>query len=148
MDLFIKIDENNVPQQHPVLKENLKKAFPTLNFDSDTPPIGWAKFERVSMLDIGPYQKIDDSIGTDIKGLEYKLIDGVVKDVWHILDLTDEEKTAKQNEVKDQWNNRDPAGPASWSFNEEKCAYLAPVDYPEDGKFYSWDESTTSWTEM
>ena len=116
MDLFIKIDENDVPQEHPVSKENLKQAFPNLDFDSDTPPIGWAKFQRVAMPDIGIYQKFDVSIGTDIKGLEYKIIDGTVTDVWHVLDLTNDEKTAKQDAVKSAWT-----GPASWIFNSTIC---------------------------
>ena len=145
MDLFIKIDENDVPQEHPVLKENLKQAFPDLDFDSDKPPSGWSKFQRVAMPDIGVYQKCDASIGTDIKGLEYKIIDGVVTDVWHILDLTDEEKPAKQDAAKSAWT-----GPASWIFNSTLCAYEAPVPYPknENGKIYTWNEDAQDWQEV
>jgi hypothetical protein len=36
---------------------------------------------------------------------------------------------------------------ASWLLNEDTCLWNAPVAYPEDGKQYSWDESTTSWIE-
>lgn len=147
MDLFIKIDENDVPQEHPVLKENLKQAFPNLDFDSDTPPSGWAKFQRVDMPNIGVYQKFDASIGTEIKGLEYKIIDGVVTDVWHILDLTDDEKTAKQDAAKSAWNSSVPAKPRSWTFDEESCEYVAPVPCPQDGKLYIWNEDTKTWDE-
>ncbi len=34
---------------------------------------------------------------------------------------------------------------ASWILNEETCVWEAPVDYPDDGKRYSWDEVSTSW---
>jgi hypothetical protein len=37
---------------------------------------------------------------------------------------------------------------ASWTLNEDTCNWEAPVAYPTDGKFYSWDEATTSWTEV
>ena len=36
----------------------------------------------------------------------------------------------------------------SWVLNEDTCRWEAPVPMPEDGKMYSWDESTTSWTEI
>lgn len=37
---------------------------------------------------------------------------------------------------------------ASWTLNEDTCLWEAPVAYPEDGKFYTWDEETTSWNEV
>jgi hypothetical protein len=36
---------------------------------------------------------------------------------------------------------------ASWILNEETCLWDAPTSMPTDGKFYEWDESTTSWIE-
>jgi hypothetical protein len=33
----------------------------------------------------------------------------------------------------------------SWVLNEETCQWYAPVAMPIDGKFYNWDEATTSW---
>ena len=36
----------------------------------------------------------------------------------------------------------------SWVLNEETCLWNAPLPYPEDGKEYTWDESTQSWIEM
>ena len=35
----------------------------------------------------------------------------------------------------------------SWVLNENSCQWDAPVAMPDDGKRYSWDESTTSWIE-
>ncbi|NBW16224.1 MAG: hypothetical protein EBR82_50405 [Caulobacteraceae bacterium] len=37
---------------------------------------------------------------------------------------------------------------ASWVLNETSCLWDAPVAYPDDGKFYSWNEETTSWVEV
>lgn len=38
---------------------------------------------------------------------------------------------------------------ASWVLNESSCLWEAPVAMPvEDGKIYTWDEATTSWTEI
>ena len=43
---------------------------------------------------------------------------------------------------------------ASWTLNEETCVYDPPIDYPNDGKIYDWDESvyqadnTKGWVEV
>ena len=34
---------------------------------------------------------------------------------------------------------------ASWIFNEEKCVWLAPKDYPDATKNYYWDEEDQNW---
>jgi hypothetical protein len=36
----------------------------------------------------------------------------------------------------------------SWLLNEDSCLWEAPVAYPNDGKFYEWDEETLSWKEV
>ena len=33
----------------------------------------------------------------------------------------------------------------SWVLDIDTCRWKAPVDMPQDGKFYFWDESTTNW---
>ena len=33
----------------------------------------------------------------------------------------------------------------SWILNEETCGWEAPTPMPEDGNYYQWDESSTSW---
>jgi hypothetical protein len=37
---------------------------------------------------------------------------------------------------------------ASWTLDETKAQWKAPVDMPTDDKRYSWDEDTTSWKEI
>jgi len=156
MTLYIKVDENNKPIGHPHFDDNLKQIYPDHDFSS--PPAGWLEFIR-KQPEIGVYQKFNESIGADISmayphnGLEYKLIDGKIEDYWHYIEMTDEEKKAKQDNVKARWAALDPAGPASWSFDEVTCRYKAPVDLPSDsvsetnpnGVWYAWDEETTSW---
>lgn len=35
----------------------------------------------------------------------------------------------------------------SWVLNPDTAQWEAPVPYPNDGKYYVWDESTLSWVE-
>ena len=37
---------------------------------------------------------------------------------------------------------------ASWVLDETTCLWGAPTSMPTDGKFYTWDEATTSWVEV
>jgi hypothetical protein len=36
---------------------------------------------------------------------------------------------------------------ASWTLNQSTWLWEAPTPYPQDGKIYLWDETTTSWKE-
>jgi hypothetical protein len=36
----------------------------------------------------------------------------------------------------------------SWILNEDTCQWVAPIDYPTDGKEYYWDEPTINWIEV
>lgn len=33
----------------------------------------------------------------------------------------------------------------SWVLDEQTCNWIAPINYPNDGKIYSWDEDSVSW---
>jgi hypothetical protein len=38
---------------------------------------------------------------------------------------------------------------ASWTLDEDTCTWNAPTPMPvEEGKFYTWNEETTSWDEI
>ena len=37
---------------------------------------------------------------------------------------------------------------ASWTLDNDTCCWNPPVDQPDDGKRYDWDEDTTNWIEM
>jgi hypothetical protein len=41
-----------------------------------------------------------------------------------------------------------PKPHASWTLNTDTCDWDAPVVYPDDGKYYEWDEDTTNWVEV
>jgi len=153
MHYYIKVDENYNPIGFPYLQSNLQQVYSNHDWSSG-PMSGYLEFVHVRPAELGIYQKFDETVGADIalstnhNGLEYKLIDGKIKQFWHILDLTDDEKKALQDKVKANWAALDPAGPASWTFDEATCKYKAPVDYPSDGKDYEWNESTTSWDKI
>jgi hypothetical protein len=36
----------------------------------------------------------------------------------------------------------------SWLLNEETCQWQAPVEYPTDGKIYTWNEDALTWNEV
>jgi hypothetical protein len=41
-----------------------------------------------------------------------------------------------------------PSPYPSWVLNTTTYLWEAPTPYPDDGKFYEWDEDTTSWVEV
>ena len=135
MNLYIQL-ENGQPINHPIMEENLRQAFPEM--DLNNLPETFARFERVPVTVPGVYEVNE--------GLTYEWVDGIVKDVHHRREMTAEERTAKQNAVKTDWQQNN--GFASWTFNEETCRFEPPSLYPADGKFYVWDESTLSWVEF
>lgn len=136
MSYFIRI-KNNEAFEHPIAEDNFKQAFP--NIDIDNLPDEFARFVRVAPPTLGPYE-----IWT---GTTYEWDGDVMKDVHQIRDMTEEEKLAKQNEIKEAW----PDGPYaydSWNFNEGTCRFEAPTPYPttlDDPDYYIWNEETTSW---
>lgn len=132
MELYIQI-KNGVPYEHPILGDNFRQAFPDI--DANNLPPEFARFERVERPTITVYQMYE--------GVTYEWVGDMVKDVHHVREMTIEEKTAKQNAVKDAWTQNN--GYASWVFDEENCYFNPPVPYPTDGNRYSWNEETTSW---
>jgi len=135
MKLFIKV-KNGQPYEHPILEENFREAFPSI--DLNNLPSEFARFERVQRPEAAGVYELDQ--------VAYQWVDGVVKDVWSVRPLTDEEKTQKQNEVKAAW--RENPGWTSWIFDEDVCFFKPPIPYPTDMKLYRWDESTVSWVEI
>ena len=50
------------------------------------------------------------------------------------------------DEVRDAFISPKPFN--SWILNEETCQWNAPVDHPNDGKIYRWNEDNISWDEV
>ena len=134
MELFIRIKDGQ-PFEHPILGDNFRDAFP--NVDTNNLPAEFARFVRVQAPVVGVYEKNQT--------VSYQLVDGVYTDVFSVEQMTIEEIAEKQQATKDAWM---PNGFASWVFNENTCSFEAPTPRPTDGKFYQWDEPTTSWVEV
>lgn len=130
MRLLIKI-ENNQPVGHPMIEENVAMCYPNIDFDNL--PSDLAHFERVERPALTVYQMFEDPEVT------YELVDGVYKDVWHIREMTFEEKSTLQETSRAQPHS------VGWAFNEEICGYEPPIPYPSDGEKYIWDDTTLNW---
>ena len=128
MKLYIET-ENNLPKNHPALEDNLLQAFGEI-------PTHWVKFTRVEKPILNVYEVYE--------GVTYELVDDSYTDVHHVRQMTEEEKTAKQNETIAIWDNHF----LSWVFNETNCSFESPVPYPQDGKYYQWDELIINWIEV
>lgn len=140
MELFIRVDENNNFIEHPIVKENLLQVFPDI--DLENLPSWLTTFERIEVPILGPYQVFE---GTTYTWINPVTKDGA-KDVHHIRQMTDEEKIAKQERVKEEWAASD-AFP-SWIFDEETCLFHPPIPYPENvtsGITYLWSEQNIKW---
>ena len=117
MNLYIET-KNGQPINHPALEENLLQAFGAI-------PENWEPFIRVERPIPTVYQVLDSDEPT------YQKIDGVWTDVWALKDMTDAEKSAKQQAVKDAFNSRDQASNwSSWILDETTCTMQPPISRP------------------
>lgn len=125
MNLYIEI-ENGQVKNHPALEVNLIAAFGQI-------PEHWEPFVRAEE----PILEVNQTFG-DPK-VTYEKVNGVWTDVYHIRDLTAEEKAAKDaadkqakiDAFKEAWA-RFPQREnwATWTFNEETIAYDPPIPRP------------------
>lgn len=122
--LYIRIKDGK-PYEHPMILENIILAFP--NFDANN-LIDFAKFERVSSPFLGTYEIADHHYDWD---------DDVVKDIWTIRNMTEEEKDIKFAKGSRPY--------PSWEFDESVHRWISPVPYPEDNLRYYWNEELLSW---
>lgn len=130
--LYIKIKDGQ-PFEHPIVEDNLIAAFPEV--DINNLPASFAPFEKTEIPSVGVYETY--------KGSVYQWEGNIVKEVHLVETMSEEEKTAKQNEVKELWYFR--PGWNSWIFNEELCIFEPPIPYPNDGKMYIWEEALQEW---
>ena len=135
MELFIRILDGQ-PYEHPILGSNFRQAFPEI--DVNNLPSEFARFERIPRPSL-VYAVLNNNEPT------YQWVDGIVKDVWDVTNLSEQEIIDKQNATKAAWATHPFQ---SWVFNEELCKFEAPIPKPNDGKNYTWDELTTAWIEI
>ena len=50
------------------------------------------------------------------------------------------------DETRDAFYESNPY--PSWTLNEDTCIWDPPTAHPDDGKFYEWNEDTTTWDEI
>lgn len=139
MQLYIRIKDGQ-PFEHPIFADNFCQAFPDV--DINNLPSEFAKFERVETPTLGIYEVLASETPT------YELVDGVYKDVWHKRDMTDEEKTQKQQLAKDRFHNHEQSENwSAWVFDEETCTMKPPIPRPPkiDGVVTMWCGAENNW---
>lgn len=135
MELFIRI-KDGAPFEHPIVGENFRQAFSDV--DTENLPAEFAKFVRIAPPTLGVYEKNQT--------VSYQLVGEVYTDVFTCEQMTVQEIAFKQQQAKDFWANNN--GFASWTFNEQTCAYEAPTPMPTDTtNVYVWNEETITWIE-
>ena len=131
MRLFIKIRDGK-PYEHPMLEDNMRAAFPDI--DLDNLPDTFAEFKRIAPPVLGVYQIYE--------GVSYEWDGAIVKDTHYVREMTQNEILQKQLIAHQWWNEN---GYSSWTFDEDTCSYIPPINQPDDGKRYKWDEQSNSW---
>lgn len=134
MKLFIRI-KDGLPFEHPLLEENVRQVWPDLDFTNL--PEWIAPFNRRHPEECNPYMHP--------KECRYELVNGIYSDVWYGAPFSEEEIRLKQERTKIVFDK--VFGFKSWNFNEVKCRMEPPVPYPDDGKYYKWNETSKVWVE-
>jgi hypothetical protein len=117
MNLYIKIFDGQ-PIDHPAFEDNLLNAFGAI-------PPNWEPFVRVEKPTPEDYEVLESNEPI------YEKVNGVWTDVWSIRAMTNVEKAAKQQEVKDVFNAREQAENwSAWTFDEATCSMRPPIPRP------------------
>jgi hypothetical protein len=87
MKLYIQT-ENGQTVNHPAFESNLIAAFGGV-------PDHWKPFVRVERPTLGVYEVLESEQSS------YQMVDGVWTDAWSVRPMTDEEKAAKQQVLRD-----------------------------------------------
>ena len=117
MNLYIETKDGQ-PVNHPAFEDNLMQAFGQI-------PDHWEPFVRVERPTPGVYEVLESDMPT------YEKVNGTWTDIWALRPMTDAEKTAKQQEVKDAFNAREQAENwAAWVFDEATCTMQPPIPRP------------------
>ena len=136
MNLYIET-ENGVTKNHPALEDNLMQAFGVI-------PTRWEPFTRVEKPLPTVYQTFD------YPEFVYAKVNGVWTDVWTLRDMTEEEKTAKQQAVITEFNSREYASNwSAWTLDEATCGMVPPIPRPApvEGVLVMWYGADNNWKE-
>ena len=135
MNLYIET-ENGATKNHPAFENNLIQAFGSV-------PAHWEPFTRVERPTPSVYQVLESQEAV------YAKVDGVWTDVWTIRDMTDEEKAAVQQAVRDAWALIPNAfNFTAWVLDEATLRMVPPTHRPvEEGKIFRWSGADNNWKE-
>lgn len=128
---YIKL-QNGEPIGHPLSEENCMYLYD--GFNPNNLPDGLVPFIKTPPPILTAYQLLGE--------VSYVVEDDRVIETWNIVNLSADEIKAKQDIVKQLWK-----GFASWTFDEDICAFKPPIPYPADGKHYHWEEDALNWVE-
>jgi hypothetical protein len=118
MNLYIQI-ENDQPVNHPVLMDNLVQSLGGI-------PPGWEQFIRVPSPVPGVYQILESEQPAYTKQFGYWM------DTWAVRDMTEAEKAAKQQTIRNAFNAREQAENwSAWTLDEATCEMAPPIPRPE-----------------
>lgn len=95
---------------HPAYESNLIQVFGLI-------PPDWVPFVRIDAPILGVYKKFDASYGHEGSGCEYAATDDGFKDVWHIVDMTNEDKLA--------WKIATKPAETGYIFNDQTGEWVA-----------------------
>lgn len=128
MTLWI-IVENGRPVSHPYVEENLIDIDDT--FNPINPPQHYKKFIRVLPQTHGPLSKLIQT---------YKqLDDNTWTDNYEEVSLDPEEKKSVIDDLYSKFEYK------GWELDERTMVFKPPVQPPNDGNVYEWDNDTLSW---
>ena len=89
LELYIQVKDGQ-PFEHPIFADNFKLVFPDVDVNN-LPADRFAKFIRVAQPEIGVYEVCE--------GPSYEWFGDVVKDVYSVRPMTDEERAQKDVEL-------------------------------------------------
>ena len=119
MNLYIETNSDGNFINHPAFENNLIEAFGSV-------PEHWELFNRVERPRPNVYQILVNDEAT------YEKVNDIWTDVWNLRDMTAEEKSAKQQTVRDAFNTRDQASNwSAWVLDEVTCTMQPPIPRPD-----------------
>lgn len=111
--LFIEM-RNGAPFEHPILESNLRLFYP--NLDPENPPEGYAKFNRIPIRELGPFEAYMATY------YEFANEEKTIwQDVHHIRQLTLAERAEKIREAR---KNSPGEG---WALDENTLKWIPPI---------------------
>jgi hypothetical protein len=134
-NLYIEVVDGNIIN-HPIFESNLIQAFPEIDLANQDK---YVPFQRVPQPQIGIFEVNE--------GVSYEFVSSnLVKDVWNVRPMTDEEKQAKIAAARSQQPY------PSWTLDEATLLWWPPVPYPQSQDpnikiFYRWNEDILNWEE-